>query len=57
MNNYQPINIIYYSIFDPRIFFSVGQIFGEFVYVCDFWERFSDYEGAVAVDLDERFAG
>ena len=57
MNNYQPINIIYCSIFDPRIFFSIGQIIGEFVYVCDFWERFSDYEGAVDVDLDERFAG
>ena len=37
--------------------FSIGQIIGESVDDCDFRERFSDYEGAVAVDLDERFAG
>ena len=37
--------------------FSIGQIIGESVDDCDFRERFSDYEGAVAVDLDERFVG
>ena len=36
---------------------SIGQIIGESVDDCDFRERFSDYEGAVAVDLDERFDG
>jgi len=37
--------------------FSIGQIIGESIDDCDFRERFSDYEGAVAVDLDERFTG
>lgn len=40
----------------PRIF-SIGQIFGSSIDGCDLRERFSDYEGVVAVDLDERFAG
>jgi hypothetical protein len=37
--------------------FSIGQIVGNSIYDCDFRERFSGYEGVVAVDLDERFAG
>ena len=37
--------------------FSISQIIGESVDDCDFRERFSDYEGTVAVDLDEWFAG
>jgi len=35
--------------------FSTVQIIGSSIDDCDFRERFSDYEGAVAVDLDERF--
>jgi len=38
-------------------FFSIGQIIGESVYEDDFRKRFRPIEGAVAVDLDERFAG
>ncbi len=38
-----------------RIFF-IGQIIGESVDDCDFRERFSDYEGTVTVDIDEKFA-
>ena len=37
--------------------FSIGQITGSSIDGCDFRERFSDYEGAVAVNLNERFAG
>jgi len=37
--------------------FSIGQIIGESIDDCEFRERFSDYEGTVAVDLDELFAG
>ncbi len=37
--------------------FSIGQIIGESVYDCDFREKFGSLDGAVAVDLDERFAG
>jgi hypothetical protein len=36
--------------------FSIGQIIGESFDDCDYLERFSNYDGAVAVDLDERFA-
>ena len=38
-------------------FFSIGQVIGESVCNCDFQEKFADLEGAVALDLDERFAG
>ncbi len=37
--------------------FSIGQIIGESVYEDDFRERFGSLDGAVAMDLDERFAG
>ena len=37
--------------------FSVGQVIGESIYDDDFAERFGPIEGAVALDLDERFAG
>jgi hypothetical protein len=37
--------------------FSIGQIIGDSVYKCDFRKKFSKLDGAVAVDLDERFAG
>jgi hypothetical protein len=37
--------------------FSIGQIIGESVYECDFREKFGSVDRAVAVDLDERFAG
>jgi hypothetical protein len=37
--------------------FSIGQIISDSIYDCDFWEKFSGLDGAVAVDLDERFAG
>jgi hypothetical protein len=37
--------------------FSIGQIIGESVYEDDFRFRFGDLDGAVAVDIDERFAG
>lgn len=37
--------------------FSIGQIDGESVADCDFQEKFGDLEGAVALDLDERFVG
>ena len=36
--------------------FSIGQIIGNFVYKDDFRNQFGDFNGAVAVDLDERFA-
>jgi hypothetical protein len=36
---------------------SIGQVIGESVYEDDFRERFGPIEGAVAVDLDERYAG
>ena len=38
-------------------FFSIGQVIGESVYEHDFRKRFGPIEGAVAVDLDERFTG
>jgi hypothetical protein len=37
--------------------FSIGQIIGDSVYECDFREKFGGLDGAVAVDLDDRFAG
>jgi len=37
--------------------FSIGQVIGESVYEDDFRREFGHIEGAVAVDLDERFAG
>jgi len=37
--------------------FSIGQIIGDSVYEDDFREKFGPIEGAVALDLDERFAG
>ena len=37
--------------------FSIGQIIGDTVYECDFREAFGGLEGAVAIDLDQRFAG
>jgi hypothetical protein len=37
--------------------FSIGQIIGESVYNCDFQEKFSGLDEAVAIDLDERFVG
>lgn len=36
---------------------SIGQTVGESVYECDFREKFGKLEGAVALDLDERFVG
>jgi len=36
--------------------FSIGQIIGDSVYEDDFREKFGGIDGAVAVDLDERFA-
>lgn len=41
---------------DLRIF-SIGQIIGDSVYNCAFQEKFDGLDGAVAVDLDERFSG
>jgi hypothetical protein len=41
---------------DLRIF-SIGQIIGDSVYNCDFREKFGELDGAVAVDLNERFSG
>jgi hypothetical protein len=38
-------------------YFSTGQIIGQSADACDFRERFSEYTGAVAIDLDERFDG
>jgi uncharacterized protein (UPF0216 family) len=37
--------------------FSIGQIIGDSVYDCDFREKVGGLDGAVALDLDERFAG
>ena len=37
--------------------FSIGQIIGDTVYECDFRKAFGGLEGAVAIDLDQRFAG
>lgn len=37
--------------------FSVGLVIGESLYEDDFAERFGPIEGAVALDLDERYAG
>ena len=39
-----------------RIFF-VGQVIGEAIYEDDFAELFGPIKGAVALDLDERYAG
>jgi hypothetical protein len=36
---------------------SIGQVIGESVYEDDFRREFGHIDGAVAVDLDERFAG
>jgi hypothetical protein len=36
---------------------SIGQLFGDSVYEDDFRRQFGPIEGAVAIDLDERFAG
>jgi hypothetical protein len=36
---------------------SIGQVIGESVYKDDFRREFGPIDGAVAVDLDERFAG
>jgi len=36
---------------------SIGQVIGKSVYEDDFRQKFGPIEGAVAVDLDERFAG
>jgi hypothetical protein len=37
--------------------FSIGQIIGDSVYECDFREKFNGLDGAVAMDLDERYIG
>ena len=37
--------------------FSIGQIIGDAVFQDDFRKRFSGLDGAVALDLDERFEG
>jgi len=37
--------------------FSIGQIIGDSVFDCDFKKKFGGLDGAVAVDLDEGFAG
>ena len=37
--------------------FSIGQIIGDSVYEDDFRDKFSNVDGAVAIDLDERFVG
>jgi uncharacterized iron-regulated protein len=37
--------------------FSIGQIIGDSVYECDFREKFGGLNGAVAVDLNDGFAG
>ena len=37
--------------------FSIGQIIGESVDECDFRDKFSGLDGAVAVDLDESYKG
>ncbi len=37
--------------------FSIGQIIGDSIYECDFRGKFGSLDGAIAVDLDERFAG
>jgi hypothetical protein len=37
--------------------FSIGQVIGESVYEDDFRREFDHIDGAVAMDLDERFAG
>jgi hypothetical protein len=37
--------------------FSIGQIIGNSIYECDFRKKFSGIDGAVALDLDERFTG
>ncbi len=37
--------------------FSIGQIIGDSIYECDFREGFGSLDGAVAVDLDERYKG
>jgi hypothetical protein len=36
---------------------SIDHVIDSSIDDCDFRERFSDYEEAVAVDLDERFVG
>jgi len=37
--------------------FSIGQVIGKSIYEDDFAERFGPIERAVALDLDERYAG
>lgn len=37
--------------------FSIGQVIGESVYYDDFAQRFGPDAGAIAIDLDNRFAG
>ena len=37
--------------------FSIGSVIGESIFQDDFGDRFSGLDGAVALDLDERFAG
>ena len=37
--------------------FSIGSVVGESVFKEDFGDRFSGLDGAVALDLDERFKG
>jgi len=37
--------------------FSIGQVIGDSIYKDDFRREFGPIDGAVAVDLDERFAG
>ena len=37
--------------------FSIGQIIGDSAFECDFREKFGHINAAVAVDLDEGFAG
>jgi hypothetical protein len=37
--------------------FSIGQVIGSSIDDYDFRQRFSDFEGAVAAGLDDRFAG
>jgi hypothetical protein len=44
--------------FNPDLkIFSIGQVIGESVFEDDFRKRFSSVDGAVALDLDERFKG
>ena len=37
--------------------FSIGQVIGDSIYEDDFREKFGNPDGAVALDLDERYRG